>query len=110
MALGDMLQKLRRLFTIPKKYKTCTEAAEQKGITLVGLDDRRCWTGDDAASSYDMYGHATCTSNKKGNIQLGNLESGTMAVYQKDNNGKLLLITAVPLSEVFKDAFHSTKI
>ena len=103
-----MLQKLRRFFTIAKKYKTCTEAADQKGITLVGLDDRRCWTGDDAASSYDMYGHATCTSNKKGNIQLGNLESGTMAVYQKDNNGKLLL--TVPLSEVFKDAFHSTKI
>ena len=90
--MGAMFKKLRRFFTVVKKYKTCTDMADQKGITLFGLDDRRCWTGDNAASSYNMYGNAICTSNKKGNIKIGSLESGTMAVYQKDNNGKLLLV------------------
>lgn len=89
-ALGDILKTFGRFANIKKRYTKCTDAADQRGITVVGLDDRKCWTGENAASSYDKYGKSgPCNTNKKGK-SAGFTVSGTMAVYKKDINGKLI--------------------
>jgi len=59
-------------------------AANNKGVTLFGLDDTRCWTGQNAASSYGIYGIASgrCGSTK-GGLRYGFLASETVFVYEK---------------------------
>lgn len=88
-ALGDIL--LRDLYStgdINEKYDRCTKAANEQGITVFGMDDRRCWTGENAESKYDMYGKSTDCKTHQMKRTMGFTVSQTMAVYKKDNNGK----------------------
>ncbi|XP_020605695.1 hemicentin-1-like isoform X2 [Orbicella faveolata] len=82
-ALGDILFKSRR-GKISRKYGQCVTAANKRGVTVFGLDDTRCWTGQNAASSYDIYGTAVgrCGSTK-GGLHYGFLASEIVFVYQK---------------------------
>ena len=88
-ALGDILFKSRR-GKISRKYGQCVTAANKRGVAVFGLDDTRCWTGQNAASSYGIYGTAvgTCGSTKRG-LDYGFLASETVFVYQK-KGGKLM--------------------
>jgi len=88
-ALGDILFKSRR-GKISRKYGQCVTAANKRGVTVFGLDDTRCWTGQNAASSYDIYGTAVgrCGSTK-GGLHYGFLASEIVFVYQK-KGGKLM--------------------
>ena len=73
-----------------KKYEQCVTKANQEGVTVFGLDDTRCWTGENAASSYGIYGTAVgrCGATK-GRLRYGFLASQTVFVYQK-KGGKLM--------------------
>ncbi|KAL9955604.1 hypothetical protein ACROYT_G036949 [Oculina patagonica] len=84
-ALADILFKPKRIAKIPKKYEQCKAQADKKGVTVFGLDDSKCWTGQNAASSYDMYGLAKgkCGNTRKG-LRYGFVASGTIFVYQKE--------------------------
>ena len=89
-ALGKSLVKFKRFGKMQKKYGQCVTVANQKGITVFGLDDTRCWTGQNAASSYGIYGTAVgrCGSTK-GRLRYGFFASETVFVYQK-KGGKLM--------------------
>ena len=89
-ALGEVLFKFKRFGKMQKKYGQCVTTANQKGVTVFGLDDTRCWTGKNAASSYDIYGTAVgrCGSTK-GGLRYGFLASETVFVYE-NKGGKLM--------------------
>ena len=89
-ALGKSLVKFKRFGKMQKKYGQCVTTANQKGITVFGLDDTRCWTGQKAASSYGIYGTAVgrCGSTK-GRLRYGFFASETVFVYEK-KGGKLM--------------------
>ena len=88
-ALGDILLKFGRFGQMRKKFEQCVAEADKKGVTVFGFDNTKCWTGENAASSYDSYGNAVgkCGSTKSG-LRYGFLASETMFVYQK-KGGKL---------------------
>lgn len=85
-ALGDILLKFKRFAKTFTKYKQCVTAATEQGAMLFGLEDTKCWTGENAARSYDMYGLAKgklkCETAKNG-LRYGFMASETMFVYQK---------------------------
>lgn len=83
-ALGDILLKFKRFAKTLTKYKQCVTAATEQGAMLFGLEDTKCWTGENAARSYDMYGLAKgkCETAKNG-LRYGFMASETMFVYQK---------------------------
>ena len=80
-----------------KKYQQCVAAANHQGDTVFGFDDTKCWTGPNAASSYDMYGLAKgkCGTTR-GGVEYGFMASGTMFVYKK-NGGNLIGIDTFEL-------------
>lgn len=82
--MGDILFKPKRSAKISTKYQQCVTAANDQGITVFGFDDTKCWTGQNAASSYDMYGLAKgkCGATRRG-LSYGFMASGTIFVYQK---------------------------
>ena len=51
--MGEILFKFKQFGKMKKK---CVTKANQKGVTVFGLDDTRCWAGHNAASSYGIYG------------------------------------------------------
>ena len=67
---------------------------------MFGLDDTRCWTGQNAASSYSIYGTALgrCGSTK-GDLHYCFLASEIVFVYQK-KGGKLMGIHALCFSNL----------
>ena len=89
-ALGDILFKPKRFGKIAKKYEQCVTEANSQGVTVFGFDDTQCWTSQNAANSYDLYGLAKgkCGTSK-GGLGYGFMASETMFVYQK-NEGKLI--------------------
>ena len=88
-ALGETVRGVGSKKYINRKLNACKETAGQKGITVFGLDDKICWSGQNAANTYDMYGASgQCATNKYGN-KMGYFASESMAVYTKDNSGKL---------------------
>ena len=80
--------------SISSRYAACISEADGSGITLFGMDDKRCWIGEDAHSAYDTYGNSgLCKTTKKG-INYGLSADDTMRVYMKDvegNNPKAFL-------------------
>ena len=89
-ALDEVLARVGNKPSITSRYDACVEAAGNAGITLFGLDDKRCWTSQSAYVSYDKYGTSGQCKTKKG--KSGGLTvAGTMHVYQKDAGGKNLL-------------------
>lgn len=79
-ALGDILLNPKDSADVSEKYEQCMIAASGQGVTVFGIDDSKCWTGPNAASSYDRYGLA---KGKCGNTKAGFMASDTMFVYQK---------------------------
>ena len=88
-ALGEILFKFKRFGKMKKKYGQCVTKANQEGVTIFGLDDTRCWTGQNAASSYGIYGTAASCRSTKSGLRYGFLSSETVFVYQK-KGGKLM--------------------
>ena len=81
--------------SITGKTDLCTARADDAGITLVGVDDKTCWTKGSDYSSYSEYGTSgNCKSNPYGK-GAGYSASGTMYVIEKDKQGntELLLMT-----------------
>ena len=72
---------------IGRRFAACQSQANVKGITLFGMDDKRCWIGENADSKYNEYGiSGLCQKTNKG-IYYGLSEHDTMRVYMKDDNG-----------------------
>ena len=84
-ALGTILSRVGR--SLRRNYGKCKAVANRRGVSVFGLDDQTCWTGDDGANSYDIYGNSgRCQT--RGVVGAGYKVSGTMFVYEKDSNGK----------------------
>ena len=86
-ALDVVLERVGSKSSISSRYAACTAAADQDGVTLFGLDDKRCWTGESAHSTYSKYGTSGQCKTKKG-LSGGLSESETIYVYVKDSQGK----------------------
>ena len=88
-ALGQILERVGSKSSISARYAACTSAADNEGVTLFGMDDRRCWTGEKAESTFTKYGTSDqCLDARKVPLSGGLSESGTMFVYQKDASGE----------------------
>ena len=86
--LGDILTSVAAISNLNKKLGVCKDTAAQKGVTVFGLDNEKCWTGQDAANTYNMYGNSgNCNTNPLGN-SMGYLEKHSMFVYSKNKDGK----------------------
>ena len=49
-------------------FKHCAEKAEAFGYKVFGADDKNCWSGDMAETTYDDHGtSAQCSISKSGN-------------------------------------------
>ena len=84
-ALGTILSRVGR--TLRRNYAKCKAVADRRGVSVFGLDDQTCWSGDNGANSYDIYGNSgRCQT--RGVIGAGYKVSGTVFVYEKDSNGK----------------------
>lgn len=65
-------------------YVVCMLEVDGKGIMLFGMDDNRCWIGENMDSIYSKYGIlGLCKKMKKG-LYYGLLEYDIMCVYMKD--------------------------
>ena len=74
--------------TISTRYAACMSEADAKGITLFGMDDNRCWIGENTDSTYSKYGTSGLCKKTKKDIYYGQSEHDTMRVYMKDVEGK----------------------
>ena len=64
-ALADILRGVNGKRTVSKKLNVCRKTADAKGITVFGLDDKQCWTGQNAADTFNKYGNSgQCYTNK----------------------------------------------
>ena len=69
-ALADILRGVNGKRTVSKKLNVCRKTADAKGITVFGLDDKQCWTGQNAADTFNKYGNSgQCYTNKGGKSQ-----------------------------------------
>ena len=93
-ALDKYFVRAGNIPSIGKRYKACEEKADKEGITLFGMDDKRCWTSDQARSNYDKFG-ASGKCKKKGEYSTGLSESDTMFVYQKEKGNKMFTKTTL---------------
>ena len=81
--MGDILRKVKSKRSINRKLKAYQNTAAQRGVTVFGLDDEQCWTGQNAVNTYDMYGTSqTCKANNRGN-KMGSVSFGSVYVYKK---------------------------
>lgn len=83
-ALDVVLERVGSKSSIKNRYDACVAAADQDGVTLFGLDDKRCWTHEH--NSYAKFGTSGQCKTKKG-LSGGLSESETMFVYEKDAQG-----------------------
>jgi len=93
-ALDDVIAKAGSNTGISRHYAACENAADQAGILMFGLDERKCWTAENAERVYSKYGSSeNCRTNKKGNLRCGLNAAGTMFVYEKkEGNYDYLII------------------
>ena len=88
-ALGDILMKVGSYGTVNKRMDACKDKADTEGVTLFGLDNKRCWTGTDGENTYDKFGSSAQCKEVDGN-KMGYFTSESIAIYKK-NNGKLCI-------------------
>ena len=86
-ALDVVLERVGSKKSISARYAACTSAANSADVALFGMDDRRCWTGENAESTFSQYGTSGQCKTKNG-LGSGLSESETMFVYEKDADGK----------------------
>lgn len=84
-ALGQLLERFVSKPSISSRYAACTSAADSGDVTLFGMDDRRCWTGENTESirTFDKYGTSGTCKTRKG-LSGGLSEYETMFVYIKE--------------------------
>ena len=84
-ALGQLLERVGSKPSISSRYAACTSAADSGDVTLFGMDDRRCWTGENTESirTFDKYGTSGTCKTRKG-LSGGLSEYETMFVYIKE--------------------------
>nr|XP_058951355.1 uncharacterized protein LOC131778889 [Pocillopora verrucosa] len=82
-ALDVVLERVGSKNSISARYAACTSAANSEDVALFGMDDRRCWTGENAESTFSKYGTSGQCKTKNG-LGSGLSESETMFVYEKD--------------------------
>lgn len=85
-ALDVVLERVGSKKSISARYAACTSAANSADVALFGMDDRRCWTGENAESTFSKYGTSGQCKTKNG-LGSGLSESETMFVYEKDADG-----------------------
>ena len=90
-ALADILRGVNGKRTVSKKLNVCRKTADAKGITVFGLDDKQCWTGQNAADTFDKYGNSGQCYTNKGGKSMGYFASESMSVYKKNDKGKFKL-------------------
>ena len=86
-ALDVVLERVGSKNSISARYAACTSAANSEDVALFGMDDRRCWTGENAESTFSKYGTSGQCKTKNG-LGSGLSESETMFVYEKDADGE----------------------
>ena len=88
-ALGDILLGVAGFGTIKSKLDACRKKAASLAVTLFGLDDKECWTGQNASDTYYKYGTSgQCTFSKNHEVAIGGSKSESIYVYLLDNKGK----------------------
>lgn len=88
--MGDILRGVAGKKKVSAKLSACQDEAKQQGVSVIGLDDKKCWSGPDAENTYDMYGNSgQCKTTKSGD-SMGYYASESIFVYKKNNNGKFL--------------------
>ena len=88
-ALDTYFLRAGNIGSIGKRYQACEEKADEDGITLFGMDDKRCWTSDNAANSYDKFGPSGQCKESNGRSS-GITESSSVYVYRKNKKGNRL--------------------
>ena len=64
-------------------FEHCRVLAEESKYKTFGVDGDFCWTGDDAANTYDKYGVSkTCSVSKISGNGSGNSNKDSIFVYQ----------------------------
>ena len=64
-------------------FDYCKGKAETFGYKMFGADDKSCWSGDNAESTYDKYGESKlCVFSVKSGHGSGQDENGDVFVYQ----------------------------
>ena len=87
-ALDEHFLRAGNIRAMGKRYSACVKAADEKGITLFGMDDKRCWTSDNPEHSYKKFGKSGQCKKGKGSLSTGLTKSSTVFVYQKSDQGK----------------------
>lgn len=94
LALEKYFLRAGNIRPINKRYAACVKKADEEGIKLFGMDDKRCWTTDSLDSNpgntYNKFGSSGQCTEKKG-LSTGLSKSFTLFVYQKDEKGKAIL-------------------
>ncbi|XP_078346362.1 uncharacterized protein LOC144631716 isoform X2 [Oculina patagonica] len=64
-------------------FDHCKGKAEAFGYKMFGADDKSCWSGDDAESTYNKYGEShLCDVNRKTGHGAGKDKNGDVYVYR----------------------------
>ena len=71
-----------------ERFQACVKRADEEGINLFGMDDKRCWTRDDTEKTYYKFGSSENCSKNNGKAS-GLTKSLTVFVYQKDDKGEV---------------------
>ena len=89
-ALDKSFKRIENIPYINKKFQACVKKAVEEGITMFGIDDKNCWTSDDAEQSYFKFGTSwKCNMNGKA---TGLAKYLTVSVYRKDDQGGMLYV------------------
>lgn len=84
----DRESRVGNIRSIDKRFRACVKRADEQGITMFGMDDRRCWTSDVTEQSYDKFGSSKDCKEKRGKAS-GLSDSLSVFVYRKIDQGKM---------------------
>ncbi|XP_073255077.1 thrombospondin-2-like isoform X2 [Porites lutea] len=89
-ALGDILLGVAGNATMISKLDACKKKAASKAVALFGLDDKKCWTGQNAINSFYKYGtSAQCSYSDNHEVAIGSFASESIYVYLMSKKGDL---------------------
>ena len=88
-ALDTYFVRAGNIPSISKRYQACVEKANEEGITLFGMDDKRCWTAKKPERTFDKFG-SSGHCKEKGGYSSGMAERSTVYVYRKNDKGNKL--------------------
>lgn len=72
------------------KLDACKKKAASKAVALFGLDDKKCWTGQNAINSFYKYGtSAQCSYSNNHEVAIGSFASESIYVYLMSKKGDL---------------------